>query len=240
METNGERTNSGPGKNKGPAQKPSRVKKPRRDVLKAIVAGTAAGALGALPGGTAEGKASSQNQLNKYTLDAPKVQHIAENPEACAEYVAAVEEVVKAMVADPKFGSAVLEGVDSVLLINLFNENRLALESVVGRIDGRTLKGRYRKILYASELFQNVSGFDRVGYKAGAEEAIVFSGGAQSSATPASSSSSSSCAPGTSSSYGCCVFHYWGWICGGSCSPCAARSCCEGESPRDQENRMDT
>ncbi len=235
-------TPKGPEMNKdsGASKGNSRSKKGRRDVLKAIAAGTAAGALGGLKGESAQGATGWREQPEKFALNASKFKHIAENPKACMEYVTAVEEVVKAMVSDAKFGSAVLEGVDSVMLINLFNENRGVLEPVLGRMDGRTVEGRYRKILHASELFENVSGFDRVGYESGSEEAIVFSSGVQSSATPASSSSSSSCAPGGATNYGCCVFHYWGWICGGSCSPCAARACCPGESPRDQENRMDT
>ena len=193
----------------------------RRSALRTIASAVPLAAAGGALAGIAAGHPASNTQLKQssavrdYTLAFNKLKLLTEDAKSRTQYLAMVDEVVGAMVKDGHIAAQVVTNTDSVLMVNLFNANRKRLEAVVGKVDGRTTEGRYRKIIHATELFEDVSGFDSAGLLHGAEE---FGATAELSS---SSSSCSGCDAGGSSFLGCCIIHFWGWSASDSgCSPC--------------------
>jgi hypothetical protein len=191
----------------------------RRDFLKKMGVAGAVGAATAV-GGSMMAKSVHADGLadDAVRFDFSKMKFLVDDPEGCAEYVAAVDEVVEQMLDDPEFANTILENTDGVGLIRTFNNNRKQIEPFIGKIDGRTKAGRYKKLIHASELFHNVSGMDGVDFGDNSEELMVYRAEAGDEAVI--SSTCSGCSPSDPAVLGCCIVHFWSWSEGGSCSPC--------------------
>ncbi len=205
----------------------------RRTALKGLVTGAIASTTIGL--GSRPARAGQQDPttaaLQNYRMNHPRLDDMKGNPASRDQYLAMVQRVSSAMTQDPKLATTVLGCLDSVTLLNLFNQNRKEIEAVVGRVDGRTSEGRYAKMLHASELFENVNNFDRTKLLGDSEEIALYTRSATGEdalfavESSSSSSSGSVCGSCGSSSYwflGCCIIHNWDWSAGMSgCSPCA-------------------
>jgi len=206
----------------------------RRRAMKTLASAIPAAAAGGAIVGAAAGQsptqlkqfAAAQDQtfakqlaaVQEHKVAVNKLKLLSTDPKCLKQYLDMVDEVVQSMLKDPKVAAQVLGHIDSVLLVNLFDANRREIEPVIGKVNGRSVEGRYRKIIHATELIEDVSGFDSSGLLHGAEEI----GGFQNiSVSSSSSSSCSGCDAGGSSFLGCCIIHFWGWSASDSgCSPC--------------------
>jgi len=192
----------------------------RRDFLKKVgVAGAVVGAATAVGGGMVANQVlAASAKDNGFRFNFSRMQLLADDAEGSAEFAAAVDEVVQQMMSDAEFANTILENTDGVGLIRAFNNNRRQIEPLIGKIDGRSKAGRYKKILVASELFQDVSGMDGVNFGDNSEELAVYRAEAGGEAVIASTCSG--CDPSDPAILGCCIIHFWTWSEGGSCSPC--------------------
>lgn len=186
----------------------------RRKVLAAL--GTlplAEHVLGA-PVATVPPRTATEMQVAEHPLDTQKYDYLRTDVKAQQEYLQAAKEVRDYLLRDAEARAAFLSSCDPVLLTLLYNENRTAVESLVGANDGRTREGRLMKIIHAAELFKGASGTDSAAFGRNAEELQIYA-----SSSSSSSSSCSGCDVG-GSLLGCCIIHFWGWTSGGACSPC--------------------
>jgi len=189
-----------------------RKKTSRRDFVKKVGAAAAAGAVMASMPKTASAAMTGP------ALNAKKLQELKNNQQTLKQFKQSVDAVVQNMVRDREFASMIMENADSVQLVNLYNSNRNTLDGLVGKIDGRTRVGKYCKVVVAAELFDNVSGLDEVKFVAGSEEVSYGGNGA---VPLGSSSTCSGCDPDDTAILGCCIVHFWGWTCTGSCTSCS-------------------
>lgn len=187
----------------------------RRDFLKKVGTAGALGAATAVGGSLVAGAATAEAEA--VTFNFAKMDLLAKDPAGCAEYVAAVDEVVNQMLKDAQFANTILENTEGVRLIDVFNQNRKNIEPYIGKVDGRTKAGRYKKMLHAAELFHNTSGVDGVELGADSEELLVYK---EAAGDVVISSTCSGCSPSDPAVLGCCIIHFWTWSEGGSCSPC--------------------
>lgn len=207
-------------KPKGTLQNKAEVpKEDRRDFLKKVGVAGAVGAATAVGGSMMASPVFADNANdNGFKFNFSRMKLLADDPEGSAEFANAVDEVVAQMMNDAEFATTILENTDGVGLIRAFNNNRRQIEPLVGKIDGRTKAGRYKKILFASELFQDVNGMDGVNFGNDSEELAVYRAEVGNEAVI--SSTCSGCDPSDPAVLGCCIVHFWTWSEGGSCSPC--------------------
>ncbi len=196
------------------AEKPTSID--RRQALQALGVATAALAVG---DASAESFPVATATAVPLDLNRGRLQALMADADGKAQYLAMVEQVAQAMTHDKTYASAMLACVNNVELLNLYNKNRVEIEAVIGKLDGRTSLGRYKKILHASEFFRGVNSLDGVNLVTGTEEQALY---ASSSSSSSSGSVCGSCVPTVNWFLGCCIIHDWDWTAGMSgCSPCS-------------------
>ncbi len=174
-------------------------------VLGVGTAGVLAGAGGA--GCTDEatlGTAADELSGLKFALNDPKYRQLTTYPEVRAEFVAALDEVADGLLADPEAYAAFMETSDAVGCLRVWDANAAMLTQLVGPTDGTNKRGRLKRILTVSELYDGIADLSTPGFL----DAELSSG-----------SSGGGCATNGSATNGCCVIHTWGWSKGeGQCS----------------------
>lgn len=187
----------------------------RRDFLKkGATAALGVGALGTLSGGLAAGCAVEMTGTAMseavtgltFKLNEPKLKQLRTFPEVLREFVEALDEVTAGLLSDPSAYATFIENSDAVGSLKVWDVNAQMLSQLVGPTDGETKRGRLRRILTVSELYD-------------AAAPAIGPGFLDSERLSSSSSSSGSCATNGSATNGCCVIHTWGWSAGqGLCS----------------------
>ena len=192
-----------------PAGKGKGGTRSRREFVKTVGAALTGAAVGGSLPGTTRARDPSDSH---FVLDTDKITALSGNLKARDDFVAATDHIIEDMLSDSDFANLLLESTDSIKLINSFNSHRRTLEPLVGKVDGRSKAGRYKKMIVAAELCSGAGGLDSAGYTQGSEEfSLVHQ----------TASSCSGCDRDDWAVLGCCIVHFWGWTYGGSCGSCS-------------------
>lgn len=184
----------------------------RRDFLKkGATAVLGVGAVGTLSSGLAAGCATEPGAggavelgATPFALNEAKYRQIASFPEVRREFVAALDEVVDGLLADPSAYASFMETSDAVGSLRTWSSNTAVLTELIGETDDTTKRGRLKRILAVSELYDGAASLNEPGFL----DSELSSG-----------SSGGDCATNGSTTNGCCVIHTWGWSAGeGRCS----------------------
>jgi hypothetical protein len=192
-------------------------KKSRRDFLKGATAVLGVGAAGTVSGALAAGCGvdSPQNAAptvgTKFALNESKYRQLMSFPEVRKEFVAALDEVADGLLADTSAYLSFMETSDAVGSLSIWDANDALLTELVGPIDGTSKKGRLKRLLTVSELFDGQAQPGQAGFldntgRSGVEGLVDSSS--------SSVSSGGDCATNGSPTNGCCVIHTWGWSSG--------------------------
>ncbi len=185
----------------------------RRDFLKkGATAALGIGAVGTLSGGLAAGcvtdaaTGTAAGALGtSFALNEAKYRQLTSFAEVQKEFAAALDEVVDGLLSDPDAFMSFMESTDAVGSLKVFEANSALLTELVGPTDPTTKRGRLKRILAVSEMYDGAANLDNPGFLDSLESS--------------SSSSSGGCATNGSPTNGCCVIHTWGWSSGdGLCS----------------------
>lgn len=185
----------------------------RRDFLKkGATAALGIGAVGTLSGGLAAGcttdaetAAAAASTGTKYALNEAKYRQLTSFPEVQQEFSAALDEVVDGLLSDPDAYASFMESTDALGNLKVFEANSELLTALVGETESTTKRGRLKRILAVSEMYDGAASLENPGFL--------------DSLASSSSSSSGGCATNGSPTNGCCVIHTWGWSSGdGLCS----------------------
>lgn len=137
------------------------------------------------------------------TLNEAKLRQLTSYPDVRAEFVTALEQVADALLEDPNSYASFVENTDAVGSLRLWERDAALLADLTGDSDAVSKRGRLKRILAVSELYDGATGLDTT-YEAG-----IFGGSSY-----GGSDSDGGCATNGSPTNGCCVIHTWGWSSG--------------------------
>jgi hypothetical protein len=183
----------------------------RRDFLKtgatAVVGIGAVGAAGFAAGCVTETETAVASELTatKFALNEAKYRQLSSFPEVHREFVAALDEVADGLVSDPAAYASFMESSDAVASLRVWDANAAFLTELVGETDGNTKRGRLKRILTVSEMYDGAGSLD---------PGFLDAPYRTSDLEESSSSSGGGCATNGSPTNGCCVIHTWGWSSG--------------------------
>lgn len=184
----------------------------RRDFLKrgakAVLGVGAVGALGGAAAGCVDeaGTAEAAATLSgtKVALNQAKLTQLTTYPEVRKEFVAALDEVASALLSDPTAYASYVESTDAVGSLRLWDRDAAILTELTGDSDPTSKRGRLKRMLAVSELYDGATGLDAT-YDVGAFGGDTYGGDSS------SISSGGTCETNGSPTNGCCVIHTWGW-----------------------------
>jgi hypothetical protein len=197
----------------------------RRDFLKkgatAVVGIGAVGAAGFAAGCVADPEAATASELpnSKFVLNEAKYRQLTAFPDVRQEFVSALDEVTDGLISDPAAYASFMESSDAVASLRVWDANAALLTQLVGETDGTTKRGRLKRLLTVSELYDGAGTFEPGFLDSPARSAYLEESSSSSSSSSSSVSSGGDCATNGSATNGCCVIHTWGWSAGdGRCS----------------------
>ncbi len=176
----------------------------RRDFLKkgakAVLGVGAVGTLTAAGCVTEPETAATASELGaKFALNEAKYKQLMSFPEVRKEFMVALDEVADGLLADPNAYANFMEASDAVGSLKVWSVNEKLLAELVGDSDPTSKRGRLKRILAVSELYDANASLEEPGFL----DAQMSSG-----------SSGGDCATNGSATNGCCVIHTWGWSSG--------------------------